>query len=204
MNLTGVHFNLWGSQVCWWWGLRIPSGERCPLTKKKHSAHRSKSCMCVFVLTWLENFYPHGHAGAATCKPLLDERYRAQIVQKCMLLVSYLCRKSLYSQTTHGWNSMKHLFTTSGSRAVWRLLLALMLVCLPVSNLPGQKPWISHICLTRMLVLTKWVWQTKKNQPHGIKWDRLNQKITHNTQKTIPLHWQKTAIIAEPVCQCMH
>ena len=93
----------------------------------KHSAYRSKSCICVFVLTWLEHFYPHGDAGAATCKPLLDERYRAQIVQKCMLSVSYLCHESLYSQTTHGWNSIKHLFTTSGSRVAWRPLLALML-----------------------------------------------------------------------------
>lgn len=53
-------------------------------------------------------------------------------------------------------------------------------------HLPGQKPWISRICLTRMLV------------PHCIKWDRLNQKITHNTQKTIPLRWQKNVKSCPP------
>ena len=73
MNLTGVHFNLRGSQVCWWCGLRILSGER-------------------------------GERG-----------------------VSYLYHEPLYSQTTHVWNSIKHLFTTSGSRMAWRPLLALML-----------------------------------------------------------------------------
>ena len=95
--------------------------------QEKHCAHRSKSRICVFILTWLEHFYPHGDDGAATCKPLLDECYRAKIFQKCMLSVSYLCRESLYSQTIHGWNSIKHLFTLIGSREVWRPLLAFML-----------------------------------------------------------------------------
>ena len=35
-----------------------------------------------------------------------------------------MCHECLYSSTTHGWNSLRHLFTPSGSRAAWRLLLA--------------------------------------------------------------------------------
>ena len=35
-----------------------------------------------------------------------------------------MCRECLYSQTTHGWNSLRHLFTPSSSRTAWRLLLA--------------------------------------------------------------------------------
>ena len=41
-----------------------------------------------------------------------------------MLPVLYLCCECLYWQTTHGWNSLRHLLTLSGSRAAWRPLLA--------------------------------------------------------------------------------
>ena len=103
--------------MCWWCGLRIPSGEgssAMSTNQEKHSAHRSKSCICVFVLTWLEHDYSTRRA--ATCKPLLDKRYRAQIVQKCMLSVSFLCRECVYSQITVGWSRLRHLFMQSGSR----------------------------------------------------------------------------------------
>ena len=78
-------------------GLRIPSGEGSSAmssNQEKHSAHHyiyticinvyvyvciHVKTICVFVLTWLEHF-PHGDAGAMTCKPrLLQSSYRPKV-----------------------------------------------------------------------------------------------------------------------------
>ena len=54
-------FHRLGSQMCWRCGLRILSSEgSMSANQEKHSdhpAHRSKSCICIFILTWLEHFY---------------------------------------------------------------------------------------------------------------------------------------------------
>ena len=58
---------------------------------------------------------------------------------KVHVVVSYLCHECLHSQTTHGWNSLRHLFTPSSQRASWRLLLAVSCWLLAVA-LRAQHP----------------------------------------------------------------
>ena len=117
MKFTGVHFNWQGTQMCWKCGLRIPSGDVmscCPVLLIDRSAQ--VMYMCIHFDTTI----PHRDAGVCdlqtTVRRVLQStqwqcRWLCRCMcQKCMLSVLYLCRECLYSQTTHGWKSLRHLF----------------------------------------------------------------------------------------------
>ena len=73
-----------GSQVWWRLGLRILSRQgSSPMCANQgkhwdHPAHRSKSCICIFMLMWLEQYYSTRRCWGLRPANQLDERYRAQ------------------------------------------------------------------------------------------------------------------------------
>ena len=92
-SLTGVHFNWRRSQMCWRCGLRIPSEKGSSAmsdNQEKHSghpAHRSKSGICIFILTWLEHYY-------TTRRPL---RYRYRLLNVARYKLKLLIEAVFFS-----------------------------------------------------------------------------------------------------------